>query len=360
MSTVAEYNPLKSIRLPGATIADPTGLVIVIGPNSSGKTLFLQDIQNHLLTGKHQVVVCQGIAANRPGSLPDYLEDLEKNNLLRRMGNLGEQYMPYVATLTDRPGQAKEVPQFHLDQIRKAWEGFVLDEGGNNQSFFTLLGTILVAPLALEMRLNICDSAPGFDWRKIRPTFPLQALYVNTPAKDRLAAETAEVFGNVAWLDTASDPANYHLKVSGSPKAPSIGEITNPIAANTYWSIQKEGDGYKCYVAICLSLMLGIRPVSLIDEPELCLHPPQAYHIGRFIGEHASRQQHVTFVATHSSHALRGMLESGERMKILRLTRNGKDFQAHLLDEQALRQAIKNARTRVEAILVLQRYGERL
>lgn len=41
-----------------------------------------------------------------------------------------------------------------------------------------------------------------------------------------------------------------------------------------YRLIEDEGDGFKSYVAICLTLLLGRRPVVLIDEPEMCLHPP--------------------------------------------------------------------------------------
>ena len=87
MSTVATYNPLKRIRLPGAVIEDPAGLIIVIGPNSSGKTLFLNDIQNHLSGSQEPLVVCKSFAVNKPTSLGDYLNDLVENHLLKKMPN---------------------------------------------------------------------------------------------------------------------------------------------------------------------------------------------------------------------------------------------------------------------------------
>jgi len=351
MSTVASYNPLKRIRLPGAVIEGPSGLIIVIGPNSSGKTLFLNDIQNHLSGSKESLVVCKSFAVNKPTSLGDYLKDLVENHLLKQMSN--DAYLPYVSTLTEQATshQRREIQQFNMQPMNKAYQDFNVGDGGNNQAFFGMLGPVLVAPLTLEMRRHICDNAQSFDWQKARPTFPLQALHINTQGQDRLAEETGKVFGNVVWLDTVSEHNVYQLKVSGTPHQPTRGETNNPITASRYWSIQKEGDGYKSYVGICLSLLVGIRPVSLIDEPELCLHPPQAYHIGRFIGEFASRQHHVTFVATHSSHVLRGMLETGERLRIVRMTRQGRTFNAHMLDENDIRHAVKNARTRVEAIL---------
>ena len=77
----------------------------------------------------------------------------------------------------------------------------------------------------------------------------------------------------------------YSSEPLGRHSRPPHGEMNNPLEARNYSIIEGEGDGYRSYVGTCLSLLVGIRPVALIDEPELCLHPPQAYHIGRFIGE---------------------------------------------------------------------------
>jgi predicted ATPase len=79
-----------------------------------------------------------------------------------------------------------------------------------------------------------------------------------------------------------------------------------------YRLIEEEGDGFKSYMGTCVTLLLGQRPICLIDEPELCLHPPQAYALGRFIGKYGTSSDHVTFVATHSSHILRGIIEARE------------------------------------------------
>ena len=51
-----------------------------------------------------------------------------------------------------------------------------------------------------------------------------------------------------------------------------------------YRTIEDEGDGMKSYVATSITILLGRRPVCVIDEPEMCLHPPQAYNLGQFVG----------------------------------------------------------------------------
>src|SRR6185436_17578252 len=101
----------------------------------------------------------------------------------------------------------------------------------------------------------------------------------------------------------------------------------------------------------CISLLLGRRPVCLIDEPEMCLHPPQAYNLGRFIGRFGARDDSATLVATHSSHILRGIIQSTQKVQIVRLTRPGRRFSAHLVPSAELTEALERPTLRAEAVL---------
>ena len=83
-----------------------------------------------------------------------------------------------------------------------------------------------------------------------------------------------------------------------------------------YRAIEEEGDGLKSFVTMATALLLQKRPVCLIDEPEMCLHPPQARELGRLIGKYGSTSDTATFVATHSSEILRGALETGRDVQI--------------------------------------------
>jgi hypothetical protein len=212
-----------------------------------------------------------------------------------------------------------------------------------------MIGMALSAYLTLEERRDLCKKSQSFDYRMQTPATPVQGLFVNSQAQDLLARETGDVFGNAVWLDQSVKDV-LQLKLSPTKDLPSHGEMTDPFLAETFDSIEKEGDGLRSYVGICLSLLLAIRPVTLIDEPELCLHPPQAVHMGRFIGQH-SKENHVTFVATHSSHVLRGILETGRKVTVIRLSRSRKEFNATLVTEAELVNKLRNPRTRAESIL---------
>jgi hypothetical protein len=73
--------------------------------------------------------------------------------------------------------------------------------------------------------------------------------------------------------------------------------------------------------------------------------------VNAHIGEYGSSEPHVTFVATHSSHTLRGILERARKVTVLRLTNIDGKFKGHLLNDQELRAATKRRTTRVETVL---------
>jgi hypothetical protein len=141
------------------------------------------------------------------------------------------------------------------------------------------------------------------------------------------------------------------LKVSDAGVLPTPEDRLSHRKMAEFRSIESEGDGMKSYVATCVALLLGRRPVCLVDEPELCLHPPQAYNLGRFIGRYAAGRDSVTVVATHSSHLLRGILQTVDQVQIVRLTRQRQRFSAHLVPASRLTEALARPTLRAEAVL---------
>ena len=360
MSALSQYNPIKSITIPGVELTEVKGIVVIVGPNSSGKTLFLQDIEKYLQKGKVDFIVCRSIVPQGPHEIEALFQDLLRLNFIRPManppaGNPNDAYqlnlpeMGINSRLTIK--QPTPRPQFTLAKLRKDCENLSgnLDEA---KSYFNSIGEAFVAALSLEERLKVCDGALNFDHDKQPPAFPIQGLSINTAAMDSLEQETINVFANAAWLDN-SRPNELKLRVSGRPTSPPVNEMKNPVSAKKYREIETEGDGYRSYVGICMSLLLAVRPIALIDEPELCLHPPQAYHIGRFIGLHASENTRITFVVTHSSHVLRGLLKTATdtKLSIVRMSRKGGGFFGHTISETDLIKRIQNPRSRAEAVL---------
>ena len=83
--------------------------------------------------------------------------------------------------------------------------------------------------------------------------------------------------------------------------------------------LDEQGDGIKSYTGLLFEAVVSDRDITLIDEPEAFLHPPQMRHLGETL---SSEVQGQLFVATHSSDILRGFLEGTEgKVRILRIRR---------------------------------------
>ena len=83
--------------------------------------------------------------------------------------------------------------------------------------------------------------------------------------------------------------------------------------------LDKQGDGMKSYAGILFEAIVNDLDITLIDEPEAFLHPPQMRRIGETLSSQVKGQ---LIVATHSSDILRGFLEGTRgNIRILRISR---------------------------------------
>ena len=117
------------------------------------------------------------------------------------------------------------------------------------------------------------DACETFDSLSQGPTKTLQSLYWTKDARTSLGHEIAQVFQSAVWVDNTRH-AQLVLRVTDSTDLPSFEDRLEPELMENYRTIETEGDGLRSYSAICSSLLLEQRPLCLVDEPEMCLHPP--------------------------------------------------------------------------------------
>lgn len=348
----ADYQPLKSVKLPGVDIS-PKGLILVVGPNSSGKTQLLKDIHALLAGEQRKSIVCEQIIVDKPADLNAFLNDLEDRQYLKRFrDDHGNEYLrPTSPLLGFGPAKGGDTS---FGQLQNAFTslraGPFTTHNNQSASFFSSLGHSLVTALFLDRRLNMVNQSANFDYEKDSPTNEVQSLYVNEKARRELTEEIIQVFGKGVWVD-ATRGNLLCLRVNQAPDVPPAEEREQPQRMREHRTIESEGDGLRSYVGIAVTLLLGLRPVCLIDEPELCLHPPQAYRMGLFIGRHGTTQKHAIFASTHSSHVLRGVIEATGNVQVLRLTKYSNRFKAHLIGPEELRECMDRPIIRAETIL---------
>jgi hypothetical protein len=75
--------PIRSVDLPGVADLELKGLIVVVGPNSSGKTQFLHDINETVCGKARQLVVASAILFREPPAFDEYFMFLLERGAIR-------------------------------------------------------------------------------------------------------------------------------------------------------------------------------------------------------------------------------------------------------------------------------------
>jgi len=341
--------PIRAVDLPGVRDFELQGLIVVVGPNSSGKTQFLRDLDEVVCGRSRELVVACGISLKAPPPFDEWFDFLVEEGSIREQ--TPDEFIKYSLQYGADAGggslRKTRVKSQH-QQFAQATQQKV-ERSTPDFAFLKELGPLTCSALFLKNRLSLMDACGTFDFRSQGPSRTLQSLYWKREAKAALHKEIARVFQVSVWVDNTRH-STLVLRVSDCPELPSAEDRLEPELMEKYRTIETEGDGLRSYCSICATLLLEARPLCIVDEPEMCLHPPQAHAMGRFIGAHTSAQT-CTIVATHSSHVLRGILETQPQANVIRLTHVASRFRACLLTAELLEQATSKPRSRSEAIL---------
>ena len=351
ITRLTDFKPLRYVRLPELGELDCSGLIMLVGPNSSGKSQLLQDIYHRVAGMPRQLVVADAIEINKPAVLGPFLQALETDGYFKTVED--EAGTKQLRPLTMYLGSGQALAQIQPQQAEQMYGRFSPDSGQSARQaipFLNHFGRLLVTALFLDRRLTSLTAVGVIDFLTQSPQHDLHALYLDDDARERLHEEMLSSFGRAVWPDM-SQGNRMSLKVSDADVLPTAEDRLSHKKMAEFRSIESEGDGMKSYVATCVALLLGRRPVCLVDEPEMCLHPPQAYNLGRFIGRYGAGRDTMTVVATHSSHLLRGVLQTAEHVQIVRLNRRDRKFSAHLVPAVNLTEALERPTLKAEAVL---------
>ncbi len=173
----------------------------------------------------------------------------------------------YMGSGTSDNFEQSQAPKANLEQWHKSFS-----QPQSRAAFMKFVGNLLITSLFLQNRLATTSQSRGFNHTTEAPKNDLQALHINSKGQLELNAEIVRAFGRSISIDSTT--TNLCLKVFDTPE--SQPPRCWPDDPNSL-PIEQEGDGLRSFAAICVSLLAGHRPVCVIDEPESCLHPPQAH-----------------------------------------------------------------------------------
>lgn len=302
---------LSEISTKDGEVIEIGKFTLLVGPNNVGKSQTLKDIHRKLLKGHDaETTLITGVKVNRPETFEKLYESLDVR--VDQM-NIGHHIIDSVTSDFNQNSMIR----VHLDSHRLEFE--------KNQNLdYTYLGMskFRVFYMDSESRLKIASKSPNYIPDETSPKNLLQALYGSSGEFDE---KLKDAFQSTFRMDIKLDySSGLELRLAVSEEFDEIPEdprTAYPIMKQ-YPSIEIQGDGFRSFVAVVLSLLLSKDKIVLLDEPEAFLHPEQARRLGKWISDHADGFPCQILVATHNSNFLSGLLSGKQAADIYRLNRD--------------------------------------
>jgi energy-coupling factor transporter ATP-binding protein EcfA2 len=275
---------------------EETEKVILVGPNNSGKSQSLREI----------VSICQ--TGDTTKSL--VIKDLK----LKKHGN-SEDLRLYLNKNAELIQDHFRISDYQIHQSHVPfWD--------NSPYLINGLHVGSVKNIAANERLSICNQqksiSPGQQKSK-----PQHIMFDDEGLMNRVSNLFRNAFSKDLMFDFRGG-SHLPIHVGQAPKSDIVvdrvsDEYVLKVRDNPLLDMQ--GDGIKSYAGILFETVASERDITLIDEPEAFLHPPQMRRLGETLSSEVKGQ---LLVATHSSDILRGFLEGTKgKVRILRIQRKG-------------------------------------
>lgn len=302
---------------------------VLVGPNNAGKSRTLRDIHEHFIKGKNaKPVIMDKVGTSLPDSFEEVLNQLEvkehPNSVgIKRISGVGSNLI------------SKDQVNFNSEQLEQEY-----NQSTDSTFTFGNIAKFRISYLDADSRLNVAKRSSSYNPYDDAPGNLLQALYES----EEIEEELKNAFKTSFDMDIHLDSAGNQLCLRVAREFEEIPE--NPRKAvevlRKYQILDDQGDGYKSFIGVILSLLLSRNRIVLLDEPEAFLHPAQARQLGYWIAEHAREIEGQIIVATHNSSFLAGILASNQDVDIFRLNRDRDITEFNLMPSAATENLAKS------------------
>lgn len=268
-------------------------IVVFTGANNSGKSQVLKDVEN-CLKGVSPIVIAS-CEVNFYGSI-DESEFLSKRFSIDERGN-------YHLLENNR--------LFTKDVLQHYWEKHKLEND---------LHLLFVRRLSTELRLTASNDLQRDDQVERKPIYK---LYDSETLAHRISDYFRQAFG-VDLVVHRRDMRTVPLHVGQAPdrsayKMDEEDAYYNQVSLLP--KLQKQGDGMRSFASILLDTFTSDYTITLIDEPEAFLHPPQARLLGKMLAKNNPEGRQL-LISTHSEDFLQGLLDAdNENVTVIRIDR---------------------------------------
>lgn len=269
-------------------------IIILVGPNNSGKSKALREIVEISDSNSTTTQVITNLELNLQ---ENFKKDLER----------------FIASNSRFIENIYYYGTFKIHEVTlRHWDGNSLRNG---------LTEFYIKNITANERLSICEQQTSVSPEEPK-TRPQHVLYDNSNLMEKISSIFENAFGKKLLLNyRGGSKIPIHvgtLPATNSNLVDRVGdEYVNMLKKLPL--LDKQGDGMKSYAGILFESIVTNYNITLIDEPEAFLHPPQMKKLGETLAKEIKGQ---LFVATHSSDILRGFLEGTQgNVRILRISR---------------------------------------
>lgn len=305
---------LKFGRIPGAP-GEPiaaTPVTVFVGPNNSGKSRVLAEIEQHCRTGRKDAnalilddVTFSGLDPESAGRAIEQL---------RQPPNPGESVQVDHIFVGSRYGR-QQVPLADLTQ-------FIQRPIDNLSAFCQWFLTHNTLILDGRSRINLVNEQSAGDLQS-PPQSSFQVLFRDDAKRHEVRRIVTEAFGTHFVIDP-THLGQLRIRLAGRPPRDAMEERGIHEDAVRFHAaaqlIDQASDGVKAFTGIVSEVMAGDPRVILVDEPEAFLHPSLSFKLGYEVSRAALSADKRVFASTHSPTFVMGCLQSGAPVNIIRLT----------------------------------------
>lgn len=327
---------------------DVSPITVFVGPNNSGKSKVLVEIENYCRRTMSQptdVIIDKVVL--EPMLRTEIEEEIAK---LEQTPQQGEVVNPGHVILGKLSAQNN---QMFRAQVNK---DVLVDEAQNPENrqgqYATFLGAYTVRMDGTN-RLNLLQEQNAGDLQ-ITSANHLAHLFLNNELRATVRRVVFDAFRKYFVIDP-TNIGKLRVRLSDRPPADEREEKGWEQRSIDFHKqgveITSSSDGVKAFTGIVTTILAGDPKVALIDEPEAFLHPALSQKLGKEIANALRGSKKRLFAATHSASFLMGCIQSGSAVNIVRLTYNYNPPTARILPQEKILRLMRNPLLRSTGVL---------
>jgi len=297
---------IKEITFSGSQkiAVDKNDIVVIVGPNNAGKSVTLKALNEFVKNAKYKNPVVSAVDITSEGDKISWREHFEKESIQTTDVN---QRLNFA-------GLGYSFLENEIDQRSSNLSGGL---SNMTSAFCNFLGT--------EQRLSAIQPPSSINITNQAPQHPIHFLQRDDTIESKFSEIFRKAFGkDLVVHRNAGNKVPLHVG-----DKPEVKEGEDRVSMSYLKRLEElptlheQGDGMKSFVGVMLNTMIKKKSITLIDEPEAFLHPPQARLLGQMLAKRDENSGQL-IISTHSGDFLRGIVDSSpDNLKIIRIRRDG-------------------------------------